>query len=884
MKCNPSEKITLKPIKSSLFILLLLMPGVALANFSFNDAPLRSVVQEIQQETGYFFLYRESQLAGHRLTFESSSEEIFDELQHQLAQIDLTVSVNHSRKQVLITQRTSDTPPASEMSISGQVVDASTGERLPFATLTWQENGSIDGVASGSSGRFEIRERFPSADIELTITFIGYQQREVTLDGSGSRRFEDLTIRLAPKTVEANEIVVSGFTGFNPADTLLSGMIDAGRFSPLGESNSIRALKAHPSVGNGPALNDGMNIRGSAPDGFRVLLDGMSIFNQSHLYGLLDSFNADAVQSSGFYYGVTPASIESPTGGSLNLITRTGSRTRFRNSAGVSNTSVNGTFEGPIGERSSWMVSARTSYIDAVNWFNNKDLVQWGLGVDRPRRVAGDQPDFTDLVLRTGDSSARFIDLHTKFYSEATSKGRFIFSGYFGGNRISQQAKRRTRRAGSGGQFMFEPVETSNSWGNALVSLAYEQEWSDDLYSTTLAGVSAYETDFSKDDFVYSGIDTDADAANFTVFTYPFQNRSAINEYKVNQEIQWKQPDFKATVGGTWRYYSGAYNETSFDRPSFSSETSAHLADGYLQADWNPFTTFELDAGSRVYLFGPDTSLRFAPRVQARFIINDGLQFYGGYAVNYQFLHKVSIQNSTSADVWILSTGNQPPASSRQITAGLQFTAGPGLFASAEIYQKTYDNIRFHELNTRTLTNTFSGTPWFYQNRGDASGLELILRNRWNGFTLSQTYSWSEITYRNPFLLDGESFFADWDRTHTYNAVLETNISNGLALFLSWISMSGAPNSLATFGADNQERLAPYHRLDATFTYSRRFSNESKIMLSLSVFNLLDIENVWYRTYDFNFDETRAIPRLRPIPVDVLDLGFQPSFKVQYSF
>ena len=96
--------------------------------------------------------------------------------------------------------------------------------------------------------------------------------------------------------------------------------------------------------------------------------------------------------------------------------------------------------------------------------------------------------------------------------------------------------------------------------------------------------------------------------------------------------------------------------------------------------------------------------------------------------------------------------------------------------------------------------------------------------------------------------------------------------------------MSGAPNSLATFGTGGRERLDAYHRMDATLTYNRRFTNGSGVDLSLSVFNLLDRENVWYRTYDFNFDETRAIPRLNPVAVDVLDLGFQPSFKVQYSF
>lgn len=864
--------------------MLFLFPKGASANFSFSDTPLKTAIEEIQEETGYFFLFRESQVADISVTLESTEDAIFDDLESILRDYNLSVSVDHSRQQVLITKQINENNEPALVRLTGQVVDASTGERLPHATLTWNTNGEITGAATNQAGRFDITREFEPRDITLTVSFIGYESRDITLDFTNTRRFDDLTIRLTPQAVQANEIIVSGFYGFNPADTLLSGMIDAGRFSPLGESNSIRALQAHPAVSNGTALNDGMNIRGSTPDGFLVLLDGMSIFNQSHIYGLLDSFNADAVQSSGFYYGVTPANIDTPTGGSLNLITRTGSRNEYRGTAGISNTSVNGTLEGPLGNRSSWLVSARTSYLNLANWFNNSDLIQWGLDINRPRRVAGNEPDFTDLVLRPGDSSARFVDIHTKLYSETASGGRYVLSGYFGGNDISQTADRRTRLAGSGREFTFKEVTTSDTWGNALLSIEYENKWSGRFYSTTLAGVSAYETDFEKDDFVYSRITNSSTNEDIAVFTYPFQNRSVMNEFKLKQELEWKESSFSVIGGGSLRYYIGEYSEASFDRPSYSSNTNAILADSYLQAGWQPFSGLKLDTGGRIYYYSPDSAFRFAPRLKATYSLFDAISVSAGYSVNYQFLHKVSIQNSTSADVWVLSTKDQPPASSRQLTVGIEFVPAPLFYLRADLYQKDYDNVRFHELNTQTLSNTFSGTPWFYQNAGDARGLELILRNRFNRFTLSQTYTWSEISHTNPFLLDGQSFYADWDRPHSYNAVLETRFSNHLQLYLSWISMSGTPNTLATFGTDSRERLDAYHRLDATLSYSHRFSNESSLDLSVSVFNLLDRENVWYRTYDFNFDQTRTIPRLNPVSVDVLDLGFQPSFKVQYSF
>ncbi len=108
--------------------------------------------------------------------------------------------------------------------------------------------------------------------------------------------------------------------------------------------------------------------------------------------------------------------------------------------------------------------------------------------------------------------------------------------------------------------------------------------------------------------------------------------------------------------------------------------------------------------------------------------------------------------------------------------------------------------------------------------------------------------------------------------------------ASGIRLNLSWLMMSGAPNKLSVFGNDTLERLDSYQRLDASLSYKFQFQNSSVIDLRFSVYNLLDAENVLFRNFIFTFDETRSIPRLRPLPVDVLDLGIQPSFMIKFMF
>jgi hypothetical protein len=852
------------------------------AQYEYRNANLKQIISDIQTNTGYYFLYRESQVSDIQLSFSSTDVNIWDELNGQLLNRQIQVEVDHLRMQVVLTS--GKTPNNPVKSITGQVVDDKTGERLPFATLSWHYNNQLTGITTNNSGAFNIQSKFLPQIVEIEVSYIGYSPRKVYLNFEGRVQVDDLTIRLSPNVIKGQEIVINDRLGYNPADTLLSDMINAGRFSPLGGTNTIRALQSHPSVAPVTAINQGINIRGSSPDGFLVLLDGMSMFNQSHLFGLLDSFNSDAIQSAGYYVGITPAHIETPTGGTLNLLTRTGSRNDFEMKASLTNTSYALTLEGPLRSNSSWLVSGRSSYMNQMSWFNNNELVKWGLDIDRPRVLAIDEPDFTNEVLRIGNPTVNYIDLHTKLYYENSKGGRLTISGYLGGDETEQKAQRRTRSSGTDGEFVFLPVQTSNRWGNALMSLRYDAFILPQVYSSTLLGVSTYETSFSKDDFLYSIVTDTDENQSISLFTYPFQNQSALTEYKASQEFELSLGSLKGYTGLGARFYAGQYSESSFDRPAFNSASEALLVDTWLQTHWNPLLWLNIHVGSRVYYYSSSEDILIAPRSEIQIKPIQNVQISAGYSKSYQFLHRVSIQNATTADVWILSTNSQPPASSDQLTSGIVWHPFNWFTIRGDVYEKNFSGIRVHELSTQSLENTFTNTPWYAANSGKARGIELTTRLRVNRFSVTQTYTRSKVELQNPFLYEGTPYLADWDRTHTSNTVLETRLSQQGRLFLSWTSMSGTPNSLAIFGNANRERLDHYNRLDVSIQWAHYLKKGGVVEWSISLYNALNYDNVWYRNYTFNFDETRLIPRLRAVPVDVLDLGFQPSFTLRYSF
>lgn len=867
----------------SFAIFLMALP--VYGQYSYVNKPAISLFEDLQKVTPYRFLYRESLISDFTISLNATDETLIEELKTALNDEGLTLQVDEARRQVIVLKSVSVSPSQKEIKITGQVVDASTGERLPFATLSWEEGNKIRGTPAGSAGTFSIRAQPVESSIDIDISYIGYHQNSIIIQADEAHHFEDVTIRLEPKSLSGSEIIVTGTSYYSPLDSSLTGLVKTERFSPLGEGNAIRALQILPSVSVSTALNDGLNVRGSSADGFHVELDGMAIFNQSHLFGLLDSFNEDAIQSSGFYYDVAPAQIQAPAGGFLSLLTKTGSLNRFQATGGLSNSSIKSTLSGPLKKgRSSWLLSGRASYIDQLTWFKNPDLIQWGLDIDRPSNADESTSDLASRLVTPGPTDAFFYDLHGKTYFEGTGGNRTMLNLYIGGDKTRQQAGRLTRNPGGEMRFTEETVYTENRWANLSASVRHQRELTNRIYSYTTAGFSAYETRFNKDDFIYTRFTRTADSQQISVFIYPLLNRSTMNQVKAEQSFDIETDIASFTAGLTGFYHRGEYFEESFDRNGFFSVTEAFQTDAYVQGDRTLFDLLELRLGVRGHYYSSGNFWGLSPRTKITLFPGKRASFSAGYSHNLQFLHRTGFSNVVTADIWVLSNEQHPPSEVDHYSAGIHLRT-PGLFYfQVEGYIKEHQNLRLHEMNTQSLTNTFSDSPWFSENQGFGRGVEVLFRKSFPVFTLTQTYSLSSIELRNDAINNGERFYADWDRTHSATTMLELPVFSSLDLFASWMMASGTPDRLlseAETGSD--KRLPDYYRLDLSLLYSAAINNTG-IEAKLSFFNLLNRNNVWYKEYRLALETGRTAPLIRPTVVEVYDLGFQPSFEVKVLF
>lgn len=86
--------------------------------------------------------------------------------------------------------------------VSGTVVDSTSANPLPGVNVVLK--GTTGGTATGAEGTFQLS--VPSLQDTLVVSFVGYQTKEVPIDGRS-----EIRVQLAPEVVRGEELVVVGY-------------------------------------------------------------------------------------------------------------------------------------------------------------------------------------------------------------------------------------------------------------------------------------------------------------------------------------------------------------------------------------------------------------------------------------------------------------------------------------------------------------------------------------------------------------------------------------------------------------------------------------------------------------------------------------------------
>lgn len=135
----------------------------------------------------------------------------------------------------------------------------------------------------------------------------------------------------------------------------------------LGSPDVVKFLQNLPGVASGMELMSGLYVRGGDGSDNLFMLDGVPLFQVSHLAGIFSSFNTDVIESLDFYESGFPARYGGRLSSIVDIRTKNGSMENFGGSVSVGLIDGRINLNGPIvRNKLSYDIAIRRSWLDAL--------------------------------------------------------------------------------------------------------------------------------------------------------------------------------------------------------------------------------------------------------------------------------------------------------------------------------------------------------------------------------------------------------------------------------------------------------------------------------------------------------------------------------------
>lgn len=757
--------------------------------------------------------------------------------------------------------------------VAGVLTDRTSGEYITGATVIIHTDSAVTsgkdirGAVSNKYGFFSIAN-VPPGEYYITVRVIGYERvrRTVTVRESQSVR---LDFQLEARDIRSQEVVVQADREPSPTSSISSVDIRPEFIQQLpaigGETDIFRALQLLPGIKAVSEISSGLYVRGGSPDQNLTLLDGVIVYNPSHLGGFLSTFNSDAVRDIKLVKGAFPAEYGGRLSSVLDMTMREGTKEKISGAAGVSLINSRLTVEGPINEDATFMLSGRRMYLDLM-------------ALALPAEIRKETPSYY------------FYDLNGKVNYRLSESDHIFLSGYFG------------RDVLDGPDDEDFDMEFGVDWGNATGNLRWMHIVSPQLFTN----FSAIYTDYQFSTLII-------DKNSFGSRDANFKSVSGIRDFMLRAEAQYFPTDDHIIKVGTEVTEHRFRADASADIEDFGKLdqvptilTSLDAA-VYAQDEWNITPLLSANIGARLYYFQKGNYFRVEPRAALAYTLTDGVSLKGAFSMGNQFLHLVTRNDiPLPTDVWFPSTALIKPAEAIQGVIGMETNLFDKQYLfTVEGYYKKMDNLLEYK-DTASFSLFVPLEQSFASGSGEAYGLEFFLNKRTGSFTgwIGYSLSWTKRLFQE--LNNGRPFYPRYDRRHDISVVLTYHLGESWELGATWVFGTGQSYTMPTgryefshvtgrplgdeyfyqnyredYTERNGYRLPPFHKLDLNFMH--KFSwFDLPWQVSINIYNAYNHRNVFAQFvnehYNPDTDEFELkIQRLTLFPII-------PTFGLSFKF
>ncbi|MDR2915986.1 MAG: TonB-dependent receptor [Tannerella sp.] len=749
---------------------------------------------------------------------------------------------------------------AQKVELRGRVMERSSGEPLASALIRIKDT-SLSTLSDANGNYVFLFDK--KGTYTMIVSYVGFREESRKIDLKQNQTVDFLL----ENSMQLEEVLVTATAPDERVKSLNMGVekltaVEIKQMPALmGEVDVLKAIQLLPGVQTASEGGSGYSVRGGSPDQNLILIDNTTVYNASHLLGFFSVFNNDVLSGLDLYKGDMPLKYGGRLSSLLDVRTRDQHPEKFNGVGGIGLISSRLTLEGPIGDKTSWLIGGRRSYADLFLKLSANDAL---------RR-----------------SSVYFYDLNGKLTHRFSNKDIVDFSGYYGKDHFGADP----------GLFHY---------GNGAASLSWRHVFSQTLSSKMSLNMTNYDY----------GLESKLENAQATW-------NSSINDYMLRMDMTHSINDlWNMTYGLTSTLHNfKPGTATMLNTANYKVEGTKALEHSVYVSNEQKFSEmFSVKYGVRlsifqnmgkatVYHYDEDyratdstsygsgkiynTYTAWEPRLGFVYKLGETSSIKGNYVHNVQFMQLANNSASGSPlDVWFPASPNIKPQELDMFSLGYFRNLSDNMYeASVELYYKKQKNvIDFAEHADLMLNKYLEGEV--RTGKGQAYGAEFMVRKNKGDLTGFINYTLSRSERTIPEVNNGKTYLSPYDKTHSLNVVANYRFSKKISMAAIWIYTTGNPTTYPSgrfdidgeyfpiYSGRNEYRRPDYHRLDLSFTYVPKPDTQKrwKGEWNVSLYNAYGKKNPWMITYDQN-DDT-GLPYAEMLYL----FGIVPSITYNFKF
>jgi len=716
--------------------------------------------------------------------------------------------------------------------IKGRVADALSNEPVMFANILVV--GTDKGETTDIDGNYEISGLEPGV-YDLTFSYVGYKEQTIYEVQVNSSRPTMIDVALETTAEELEEVVVKASpfkkTEESPLSLRTIGITEIKR-NPGGNRDISKVVQNLPGVTSTAAFRNDLIIRGGAPNENRFYLDDVEVPNINHFAtqgasgGPVGMINVDFIKEVDFYSGAFPANRGNTLSSVFNFRQKDGRDDRLGFTATVGASDLGVTLEGPIGEKTTFLLSTRRSYLQFL---------------------------FEAIGL---PFLPTYNDFQAKIKHRINNKNEITFIGL---GAVDQFELNLDANETEEQQFQlnFLPVSPQWNYTNGLVYKHYRETG----YTTFVISRNM----LNNESFKY--LNNDDSTEDNLILRYQSQEI----ENKLRIEDTSRKGPYKLNYGIAYEF--AKYNNSTFNKifTSAGSQTINYASDfsmhkyglfGQLSRNWlddRLVVSLGLRADGNSYSDAMNNPFeQISPRLSIAYALTEQLALNFNTGIYYQ-LPPYTVLGFQDEGNFVNKENGIKYIQSNHLVGGIEYNTKSSSKFTIEAYYKTYKDYPFLLRDSLSLANlggdfgVIGNEPAVPTSNGRSYGLEFLFQQRlFKGFYGITSYTFGNSAFEDK---DGDLVASSWDSRHILNLTLGKQFKGNWEVGVNWRLQTGLPytpfsdeSALIENWLVNGRGIPDYERLNTLRTEASSIINfrvDKKWFLKRFTLNLyLDIQNV----------------------------------------